>query len=70
MNCKDTVNKINDENADQDFFSAIKICKKMSPARTADNESLFYKKIYLYLQEMDLILKHLKRLWIWNKMIF
>ena len=25
---KDTVNKINDENSDQDFFSAIKICKK------------------------------------------
>ena len=25
---KSTVNKINDENSDQDFFSAIKICKK------------------------------------------
>ena len=25
---KDTVNKIQDENSDQDFFSAIKICKK------------------------------------------
>ena len=25
---KDTVNKIQDQNSDQDFFSAIKICKK------------------------------------------
>ena len=25
---KETVNKIKDENSDQDFFSAIKICKK------------------------------------------
>ena len=25
---KDTINKINDENSDQDFFSALKICKK------------------------------------------
>ena len=25
---KDTVNKIHEENSDQDFFSAIKICKK------------------------------------------
>ena len=25
---KDTVNKINEDNSDQDFFSAIKICKK------------------------------------------
>ena len=43
---KDTINKINDENSDQDFFSAIKICKKkrIGPARTEDNRSLFYKK--------------------------
>ena len=43
---KDTVNKINDENSDQDFFSAIKLCKKkrIGPARTEDNRSLFYKK--------------------------
>jgi len=43
---QDTVNKINDENSDQDFFSAIKICKKkrIGPARTEDNRSLFYKK--------------------------
>ena len=43
---KDTVNKINSENSDQDFFSAIKICKKkrIGPARTEDNRQLFYKK--------------------------
>jgi regulatory protein len=43
---KDTVNKIYDENSDQDFFSAIKICKKkrIGPARTEDNRPLFYKK--------------------------
>ena len=43
---KDTVNKINENNSDQDFFSAIKICKKkrIGPARTEDNRSLFYKK--------------------------
>ena len=43
---KDTVNKINEDNSDQDFFSAIKLCKKkrIGPARTEDNRSLFYKK--------------------------
>ena len=43
---KDTVNKIKNENSDQDFFSAIKICKKkrIGPARTEDNRQLFYKK--------------------------
>ena len=43
---KDTVEKIKDENSDQDFFSAIKICKKkrIGPARTEDNRTLFYKK--------------------------
>ena len=43
---KETVEKINDENSDQDFFSAIKLCKKkrIGPARTEDNRSLFYKK--------------------------
>ena len=42
----DTVNNIRDQNSDQDFFSAIKICKKkrIGPARTEDNRSLFYKK--------------------------
>ena len=43
---KETVNKIQDNNSDQDFFSAIKICKKkrIGPARTEDNRALFYKK--------------------------
>ena len=43
---KETVNKIKDNNSDQDFFSAIKICKKkrIGPARTEDNRTLFYKK--------------------------
>ena len=43
---KDTVDKIQDQNSDQDFFSAIKICKKkrIGPARTEDNRPLFYKK--------------------------
>ena len=43
---KDTVNKIKEDNSDQDFFSAIKLCKKkrIGPARAEDNRSLFYKK--------------------------
>tara|TARA_B100000424_G_scaffold225887_1_gene186167 strand:- start:53 stop:616 length:564 start_codon:yes stop_codon:yes gene_type:complete len=43
---KETVEKITNENSDQDFFSAIKLCKKkrIGPARTEDNRSLFYKK--------------------------
>ena len=43
---KETVEKIQDKNSDQDFYSAIKICKKkrIGPARTEDNRSLFYKK--------------------------
>ena len=43
---KDTVEKIREDNLDQDLFSAIKICKKkrIGPARTEDNRTLFYKK--------------------------
>ena len=43
---KETIEKIHDKNSDQDFFSAIKLCKKkrIGPARTIDNRSLFYKK--------------------------
>ena len=43
---KETVNKIEEENEDQDFFSAIKVCKKkrIGPARVEDNRPLFYKK--------------------------
>ena len=43
---KETILKINENNDDQDFFSAIKICKKkrIGPSRTEDNRALFYKK--------------------------
>ena len=43
---KDTVEKIKQDNSDQDFFSAIKLCKKkrIGPARAEDNRTLFYKK--------------------------
>ena len=43
---KDVIEKINENNSDQDFFSGIKICKKkrIGPAREEDNRSLFYKK--------------------------
>jgi len=43
---KDTVEKIKEDNSDQDFFSAIKLCKKkrIGPARAEDNRTLFYKK--------------------------
>ena len=43
---KETINKIREENENQDFFSAIKICKKkrIGPARDQDNRPLFYKK--------------------------
>tara|TARA_B110000196_G_scaffold240129_1_gene208547 strand:+ start:231 stop:794 length:564 start_codon:yes stop_codon:yes gene_type:complete len=43
---KETINQIKDNNEDQDFFSAIKICKKkrIGPSRDPDNRPLFYKK--------------------------
>ena len=43
---KETILKINENNEDQDFFSAIKICKKkrIGPSRTDNNRALFYKK--------------------------
>ena len=43
---KYTVNKIIEDNSNQDFFSEIKICKKkrIGPARAEDNRNLFYKK--------------------------
>ena len=43
---KNTIEQINENNEDQDFFSAIKICKKkrIGPSRTEDNRPLFYKK--------------------------
>jgi len=42
----ETINEIKEKNIDQDFFSAIKVCKKkrIGPSRTEDNRVLFYKK--------------------------
>ena len=42
----ETLSEIKENNEDQDFFSAIKICKKkrIGPARNEDNRPLFYKK--------------------------
>ena len=47
---KDTVNKIKDENSDQDFFSAIKICKKKELAQQEQKITghYFIKKIFHY----------------------
>ena len=43
---KDTIDQIKDNNEDQDFFSAIKVCKKkrIGPSRDENNRTLFYKK--------------------------
>jgi regulatory protein len=43
---KQTIDKIYEDNQDQDFFSAIRLCKKkrIGPARNESNRSLFYKK--------------------------
>ena len=43
---KDTIDQIKDNNKDQDFFSAIKVCKKkrIGPSRDENNRTLFYKK--------------------------
>ena len=43
---RETLAEIKNNNEDQDFFSAIKICKKkrIGPAREESNRSLFYKK--------------------------
>ena len=43
---KETIIQIKENNEDQDFFSAIKICKKkrIGPSRDQDNRTLFYKK--------------------------
>ena len=43
---KEALDKIKEDNSDQDFFSGIKICKKkrIGPAREEDNRPLFYKK--------------------------
>ena len=59
---KETIDKIKEDNSDQDFFSGIKICKKkeldLLEQKTIDLYST--KKIFLYLLEMVLTLKHQK----------
>ena len=42
----ETLSNIKENNEDQDFFSAIKICKKkrIGPARDENNRPLFFKK--------------------------
>ena len=47
---KQTVEKINDENSDQDFFSAIKLCKKkeLDQQELKITEYYFIKKISRY----------------------
>ena len=42
----ETIDQIKENNEDQDFFSAIKICKKkrIGPSRDENNRPLFYKK--------------------------
>ena len=42
----ETLSDIRENNEDQDFFSAIKICKKkrIGPSREENNRPLFYKK--------------------------
>ena len=43
---KSTLDEIITKNEDQDFFSAIKVCKKkrIGPSRDENNRTLFYKK--------------------------
>ena len=42
----EAIKNIKDNNEDQDFFSAIKVCKKkrIGPSRDENNRTLFYKK--------------------------
>ena len=56
---KETIDKIKEDNSDQDFFSGIKICKKkeLDPQEQKTIDHYFIKKIFLYWQEMVLILK-------------
>jgi len=43
---KETIVQIKENNEDQDFFSAIKVCKKkrIGPSRNENNRPLFFKK--------------------------
>ena len=66
---KQTVDKINDENSDQDFFSAIKLCKK----KLVQLESMIIENYFIrhsLLARNGLISRHLKKLWILKRRIF
>ena len=55
---KETIDKIKEENSDQDFFSGIKICKKKELVQLEQMiiDLYFIKKISPFLQEVVLIL--------------
>ena len=50
---KETIDKIKEDNSDQDFFSGIKICKKkrIGPARVEDNQSTILQKGYCFISK-------------------
>ena len=59
---KETLDKIKEDNSDQDFFSGIKICKKkeLDQQEQTTIDLYFIKKIFHFLQEMVLTLKLLR----------
>ena len=66
---KETLNKIKDENEDQDFFSALKVCKKkeLDQQELKVIELYFIKRIFHCWQEMVSILIRQNELWIFQK---
>ena len=58
-----TINKINEENIDQDFFSAVKLCKKkeLDQPATRATDLFFTKKILEFWQGLVLILRYRKK---------
>ena len=61
----DTINKIKNDNDDQDFFSAIKICKKkeLDQLEMKIIDLYLKKKILVYLQDLVSILIPQKESW-------
>ena len=59
---KNTIDQIRENNEDQDFFSAIKICKKkgLGPQDKKIIDLYFIKRIWVYWLDQDLILKYLE----------
>ena len=56
---KETLEKIKEDNSDQDFFSGVKVCKKkeLAPQEQKIIDLYFIKRTFLFLHEMVLILK-------------